>query len=220
MDYSVANEKYKKYEYLLTKDPKNRLFKRKLGKYDTLRQSQSLSGGQKRERVKGYRTMRGGAQTDFASNPAKIPNKILEGKDQIIAENNSTVEAVKDKIENVPNCETDKSKVSELAQQLEEKTKQLVKLQAAFDQLNGVDVPKQCEEKLAELNNKVKAELDNLRTEVAKLTADKDALQKIADAYVQKITTESKTTIDGLEEIINNYQASMEKIREELSISK
>jgi len=217
MDYSVANEKYKKYEYLLTKDPKNRLFKRKLGKYDTLRQSQSLSGGQKKERVKGYRAMRGGAQTDFASDPAKIVNNTLEGKEKIIAENDNTVQAVREKIENVPKCETDKSKESELTQELEKKTQELQKLQAAFNQLNGVEIPKQCDEKMTELNNKVKAELEKLQTEVAKLTADKETLQNNADAYVQKLATDSKTTIGGLEDIIKNYQASMQRIRDELS---
>lgn len=234
MNYSVANKKYKKYQQLLDQDPKNKLFNRKLAKYDLLRHEsdpsdeKDMRGGARgkkndKRKVKGFRVMTGG-DINFETEPQKIENENLKKKDQITSENKAIVEQVTDKLNKGVQCEQNKGKDNEQANQkvtaqLATKTRELEDLQAAHLKLQQEKNDESSfKAKCDELETKVSTQLEELKAEIEKLKAEKSTLQANAEKYVGKVQEENKNTVEGLEQIIVDYHASMENLKKVLGI--
>ncbi len=207
MNHSVANKKYKKYEHLLNQDPKNKLFKRKLGKYDLLchdlDQNNEIHGGAKKSKrgrkVKGFRVMTGGG-IDFATEePAKVENENIKRKEYIAVENKKIIEQAV-------------AKSNKKCDKVVDKSQELATLQTAYDELlksKGEETA--FKDKFSALEAKCNEEIAKLKTEVA-------SLQKNAESYVEKLSTANTETVTGLEQIIADYNSSMKNLKDTLGI--
>lgn len=227
MNYSVANKKYKKYVHLLKQEPKNALFKRKLEKYDEMRGGAKRSKS-KNKKVKGFRVMTGGS-INFEEMPPKVENELLSKKEEILSADKQVIEAAGKKIAEAEKCE----KVTENTQQLAEssqalnskteelasKTKEFEELKTAYEKLKEEKSSEATfKERCDALEKKTEAQLATLTAEIEKLKEEKGTLRQNAEKYVTTLSSSNKETVAGLEQMINDYHASMENLRASLGL--